>query len=89
VTYEDLQAQAQARLGIGRAQVDGVLTSLAAAGKRLPREVAYPIQRDPQHRRYRIEPVAAELLLAAVDRASGTAPPRGWSPADGQTGGSV
>ena len=44
-------------------------TSLAAARKRLPQEVDYPIKRDAQHRRYRIEPVAAELLLSAVDRA--------------------
>ena len=75
LTYEDLQAQAQARLGIGRAQIGGVLTSLAAGRKRLPREVAYPIKRDAQHRRYRIEPGAAELLLSAIDRARGTAPP--------------
>ena len=80
LTYEDLQAQAQAQLGISRAQIGGVLTSLAAGRKRLPREVDYPITRDAQHRRYRIEPVAAELLLAAVERARGIAPPRGWSP---------
>jgi hypothetical protein len=36
LTYEDLQAQAQAQLGISRAQVGGVLTSLAAGRKRLP-----------------------------------------------------
>jgi hypothetical protein len=83
LTYEDLQAQAQAQLGIGRAQIGGVLTSLAASRKRLPREVDYPIKRDARHRRYRIEPVAAELLLSAVDRARGTAPPRGWSPGRG------
>jgi hypothetical protein len=77
LTYEDLQAQAQAHLGISRAQIGGVLTSLAAARKRLPRQIDYPITRDAQHRRYRIEPVAAELLLAAVDRARGIAPPRG------------
>jgi hypothetical protein len=82
LTYEDLQAQAQAHLGISRAQIGGVLTSLAAGRKRLPREVDYPIKRDPQHRRYRIEPVAAELLLSAIDRARGTAPPGGWSPPD-------
>jgi hypothetical protein len=81
LTYEDLQAQAQAQLGIGRAQIGGVLTSLAAGRKRLPREVDYPIKRDAQHRRYRIEPVAAELLLSAIDRARGTAPPRGMEPA--------
>jgi hypothetical protein len=88
LTYEDLQAQAQAHLGISRAQIGGVLTSLAAGRKRLPREVDYPIKRDAQHRRYRIEPIAAELLLAAVDRARGIAPPR-WSPADVESGGSV
>lgn len=44
--YEDLQAQAQAQLGIGRAEIGGVLTSLAASRKRLPRDVDYPIQRD-------------------------------------------
>jgi hypothetical protein len=82
LTYEDLQAQAQAQLGISRAQVGGVLTSLAAGRKRLPREVDYPIKRDARHRRYWIEPVAAELLLSAVDRVRGTAPPRGWSPGD-------
>ena len=53
-----------------------MLTSLAAGRKRLPREVDYPIKRDAQHRRYRIEPVAAELLLSAIDRARGTAPPQ-------------
>ena len=89
LTYEDLQAQARAQLGISRAQIGGVLTSVAAARKRLPREVDYPITRDAQHRRYRIEPVAAELLLAAVDRARGIAPPRGWSPADVKSSGSV
>ena len=89
LTYEDLQAQAQAQLGISRAQIGGVLTSLAAGRKRLPREVDYPIKRDAQHRRYRIEPVAAELLLSAVDRARGTAPPRGWSPAEVESSRSV
>jgi hypothetical protein len=69
LTYEDLQTQAQAQLGISRAQIGGVLTSLAAGRKRLPRDVDYPIKRDAQHRRYRIEPVAAELLLSAIDRA--------------------
>jgi hypothetical protein len=82
LTYEDLQTQAQAQLGISRAQVGGVLTSLAAGRKRLPRDLDYPIKRDAKGRRYRIEPVAAELLLAAVDRVRGTGPPRGWSPAD-------
>jgi hypothetical protein len=28
-----------------------------------------PIQRDPEARRYRIEPVGAELLLGAINRA--------------------
>ena len=32
-------------------------------------DVDYPIERDRELRRYRIEPVAAELLLAAVERA--------------------
>jgi hypothetical protein len=31
--------------------------------------VDYPIQRDKDLRRYRIEPVAAKLLLGAVERA--------------------
>jgi hypothetical protein len=66
-----------------------VLTSLAAGRKRLPPGVNYPIERDAQHRRYRIEPVAAELLLAVVDRARGAGPPRGWSPADVESSGSV
>lgn len=47
-----------------------MLTSLADARKRLPRDVDYPIERDRELRRHRIEPVAAELLLAAVERAS-------------------
>jgi hypothetical protein len=85
LTYEDLQAQAQAQLGISRAQIGGVLTSLAAGRKRLPRDVDYPIKRDAQHRRYRIEPVAAELLLSAIDRARGTGPPRGWGPANAES----
>jgi hypothetical protein len=89
LTYEDLQAQAQAQLGISRAQIGGVLTSLAAGRKRLSRDVDYPINRDVQHRRYRIEPVAAELLLSAIDRARGTGPPRGWSPVDAESSGSV
>jgi hypothetical protein len=79
VTYEDLRAHAQAQLGVSRVQVGGVLTSLAAARKRLPRDVDYPIERDAAARRYRIEPVAAELLLAAVDRARAAASPRGRS----------
>jgi hypothetical protein len=83
LTDEDLQAQAQAQLDISRTQIGGVLTSLAAGRKRLPREVDYPIKRDAQHRRYRIEPVAAELLLSAVDRARGTGPAGRWSRADG------
>jgi hypothetical protein len=82
LTYEELQAQAQAQRGISRAQIGGVLTSLAAGRKRLAREVDYPIKRDAQHRRYRIEPVAAELLLSAIDRARGTGSPRRWDPVD-------
>jgi hypothetical protein len=89
LTYEELQAQVRAQLGISRTQIGGVLTSLAAGRKRLPRGVDYPIKRDAQHRRYRIEPAAAELLLSAVDRARGVAPPRGWSPADVESSGSV
>ena len=69
VTYEELQADVQAQLGISRARLGGVLTSLAGARKRLPRDVDYPIERDKDLRRYRIEPVAAELLLGAVERA--------------------
>ena len=69
VTYEALQADVQAHLGISRDRLGGVLTSLAGARKRLPRDVDYPIERDKDLRRYRIEPVAAELLLAAVERA--------------------
>jgi hypothetical protein len=69
VTYEELQAHVQAQLGIGRDRLGGVLTSLAGARKRLPRDVDYPIERDKDLRHYRIEPVAAELLLGAVERA--------------------
>jgi hypothetical protein len=69
LTYEQFQAEAQAQLGISRDRVGGVLTSLAAARKRLPFGVDSPIQRDPELRRYRIEPVGAELLLGAIDRA--------------------
>ena len=89
LTYEHLQAQAQVQLGISRVQIGGVLTSLAAARKRLPRDVDYPIKRDAQHRRYRVEPAAAELLLSAIDRARGIAPPTGWSPADVESSGSA
>jgi hypothetical protein len=69
LTYEEFQAEAQAQLGISRDRLGGVLTSLAAARKRLPFDVDSPIQRDSELRRYRIEPVGAELLLAAIDRA--------------------
>jgi hypothetical protein len=73
LTYEMLQAEVQAHLGISRDQVGGVLTSLAAARKRLPLDVNSPIERDSELRRYRIEPVGAELLLRAIDcaRAAG------------------
>jgi hypothetical protein len=64
-----VQAAVQAQLGISRDRLGGVLTSLAGARKRVPRDVDYPIRRDRDLRRYRIEPVAAELLLAAVERA--------------------
>jgi len=69
VTYEELPADVQAQLGISRARLGRVLTSLAGARRRLPRDVDYPIERDTDLRRYLIEPVAAELLLGAVDRA--------------------
>jgi hypothetical protein len=69
VTYEALQAHVQAHLGISRDRLGGVLTSLAGARKRLPRDVDYPIERDKDLRHYRIEPVAAELLLGAVEHA--------------------
>ena len=69
VTSEQFQAAVQAQLDIGRDRLGGVLTSLASARKRLPRDVDYPIDRDRELRRYRIEPVAAELLLGAVERA--------------------
>jgi hypothetical protein len=69
VSYEAFQAEAQAQPGISRDRLGGVLTSLAAARKRLPVDVNSPIQRDPEARRYRIEPVGAELLLGAINRA--------------------
>ena len=71
VTYEALQTEVQGQLGIGRDRLGGVLTSLAAARKRLPVDVDSPIQRDKELRRYRIEPVGAELLLGAINRARG------------------
>jgi hypothetical protein len=82
VTYEALQADVQAHLGISRDRLGGVLTSLAGARKRLPRDVDYPIERDKDLRRYRIEPVAAELLLAAVERARAAGLVAGRGPAD-------
>jgi hypothetical protein len=82
VTYEALQANVQAHLGISRARLGGVLTSLAGACKRLPRDVANPIERDKDLRRYRIEPVAAELLLEAVERARAAGPVVGPGSAD-------
>ena len=69
VTYAALQTEVQGQLGIGRDRLGGVLTSLAAARKRLPVEVDSPIHRDKELRRYRIEPVGAELLLGAINRA--------------------
>jgi len=69
LTYEALQAEVQAQLGISRERLGGVLTSLAAARKRLPLDVDSPIERDRELRRYRIEPVGAELLLGAIERA--------------------
>jgi hypothetical protein len=69
LTYEALQAKVHGQLGISRDQLGGVLTSLAAARKRLPLGVESPIERDGEARRYRIEPVGAELLLGAIDRA--------------------
>jgi hypothetical protein len=71
VTYEALQRDVQGQLGIGRDRLGGMLTSLAAARKRLPVDVDSPIQRDKELRRYRIEPVGAELLLGAINRARG------------------
>jgi hypothetical protein len=71
LTYETLQGEVQAQLGISRDQLGGVLTSLAAARKRLPFDVDSPIKRDSELRRYRIEPVGAELLLGAIERARG------------------
>jgi hypothetical protein len=62
-TYEALQAEVQAQLGISRERLGAVLTSLAAARKRLPLDVDYPIQRDKDLRRYRIEPVARRAFL--------------------------
>ena len=44
VTYAELQPDVQAHLGIGRARLGGVLTSLAGARKRLPLDVDYPIK---------------------------------------------
>jgi hypothetical protein len=82
VTYEELQADVQAQLGISRARLGGVLTSLAGARKRLPRDVDYPIERDKDLRRYRIEPVAAGLLLGAVERARAAGLVAGRGPAD-------
>jgi hypothetical protein len=82
VTYEELRADVQAQLGIRRDQLGGVLTSLAGARKRLPREVDYPIERDKDLRRYRIEPVAAELLLGAVERARAAGLVAGRGPAN-------
>ena len=52
LTYEELQADVQAQLGISRARLGGVLTSLAGARKRLPRDVDYPIERDKDLPRY-------------------------------------
>jgi hypothetical protein len=67
----------------------------AGCSPRLPRpQAAAPSCGLPDQARraastLRIEPVAAELLLSAIDRARGTGPPRGWSPADANCGGSV
>jgi len=62
------------QLGISRVQIGGVLTSPRRAAWGRP-EVDYPIKRDAQGRRNG-EPVAAKVLLSAVDRARRTAPPR-------------
>jgi hypothetical protein len=89
-TSEAPQADDQAQLGISRDRLGGVLTSPAGARKRLPRNVDYPIERDRDLRRYRIEPVAAELLLGAVERARAAGLVAGRGSADaysaGQTG---
>jgi hypothetical protein len=48
--------------------VPGVRREIAdqRSGQLQPLDVDYPIERDKGLRRYRIEPVAAELLLGAV-----------------------
>jgi hypothetical protein len=60
----------------------GVLTSLAGARKRLPRDVDDPIERDKDRRRHRIEPVAADLLLGGVERARAAGPVAGRGSVD-------
>lgn len=65
-TYEALQADVQAHLGISRNQLGGVLTSLAGAGKRLPLDLDYPIKHDRDLRRYRIEPDAADYCWVSI-----------------------
>jgi hypothetical protein len=57
VSYEALQADVQAQLGISCDRLGGVLASLIGARKRLPRDVGYPIERDTDLRHDRIEPV--------------------------------
>jgi hypothetical protein len=74
-TYEALHAEVQAQLGISRERLGGVLTSLAAARKRLPLDVDYPIQRDRDLRRYRIEPVPPSCSWVR----SNALAPLGWS----------
>ena len=56
VTHEELQADVQAPARHQPRPARWVLTSLAGARKRLPRDVDYPIERDKDLRRYRIEP---------------------------------
>ena len=68
VTYEKFQAEVQAQLGISRDRFGGVLTSLAVLASGC-RGTWITRSSGTGPRRYRIEPVAAELLLAAVERA--------------------
>ena len=68
-------AEVQAQLGISRARLGGVLTSLAGARKRLPRDVDYPIDRDKDLRRYLIEGVRDACVMRGLGVASGQGKP--------------
>ena len=72
VTYEQFQAAVQAQLGIGRDRLGGVLTALAGARKRLPRNVDYPIRAGQGTAPLPDRAGAAALPLG---RSSGLAPP--------------